>query len=207
MNLCGIIEALLVTIAVVVLIQLSIQLYIRCWFYGIAYNYENIWTCVFGSKAFQFIPIILNILAYLTYVVWFTFEINDSASTFIKTVWPSSPSFLTNKWFLSYFINFITAFPCLFAKNFTSLAWIAYVGNIAMVISIICLIVLLIRSINDIGFDLTVKTTGKNFDDDELPYLTYTSLFSKDAGSLFYCAASVMTAFYMHPMLDMVFSI
>lgn len=206
MNTCGLIEALIITIIIVILIQFSIHIYIRCWFYDTAYNYENIWTCVFGSSTFNFIPIILNVLAYLTYVVWCTFEIHDNAATFINTVWPSCPSFITNKWFLSYIINFLTAFPCLFARNFASLAWIAYTGNIAMLISIICLVILLIRNINELGFDVTVKTVDDAFKEDELRYRPFISLFSKDTSSLFHCAGSVMTAFYMHPMLDKVFS-
>ena len=205
LNKCGIIEALIAIILVIILIQISINLYIRCWFYGTAYNYENIWVCVFGSRAFQFIPTILNILAYLTYVVWFTFEIHDNAATFLKVVWPNVPSFLTNKWFLSYIINLITVVPCLFVKRFSSLTWVACVGNIAMIISIVCLIILLARNAHDLNFNVQIEKEA-TIEKDDFPYLPFTSLFSKNVGAFFYCIGSVMTAFYMHPMLDMVFS-
>lgn len=202
---CGIIEGLLVSVTVMLLVQLSIHIFTRCWFYGTAYNYPDVWTCVFGSKALNFIPILLNIISYLTYVVWYCFEIHDNFSTFLRTVWPSCPSFLTNKWFLSYIINALTVVPCLFAHKFISLTWVAYIGNIAIVVAVICLIILLVRTLNEFKFHIVVDTFGK-IDGEDIPYLPFTNLFSKDPSGIFYCVGSVMTAFYMHPILDMVFS-
>ena len=204
---CGIIETLLIILILMVLIQLSIHLFTRCWFYGTSYNYPDIWTCVFGSKALKFIPTLLNIISYLTYTTWFNFEIHECARSFLLSVWPKCPSFLVNKWFLLYFFNLVTAFPCLFITNFSSFTVISYVGNIAMLVSFICLIILLVRSIHEMGFQITVNTIG-SIDEDKygLPYLPFTTLFSKDPSALFGCIGTVMTAFYTHPFLEMIFS-
>ena len=204
---CGIIETLLLITAVMVLINLSIHLFSRCWFYGTSYNYSEIWTSVFGSKKLSFIPLILNILSYMTYISWFNFEIYECASIFFQTVWPGCPSFICNKYFLMYFLNLITTFPCLFVTNFTSFTIIAYIGNIALIISTICLLILLIKSIKKMNFHISVTKFGSiNDDEDSLPYLTYTTLFSKDASAFFGCIGTVMTAFYMHPFLEMIFA-
>lgn len=202
---CGIIEALIISIIIMLFIQLSIHLFTRCWFYGTAYNFPDIWTCVFGSKTLKFIPILLNVISYLIYVAWYSFEIHNGFSTFIKEVWPDSPSFLSNKWFLCYIINALTAFPFLFARKFVSLVAVAYVGNVAFVVSTICLIILLFRTIDEYKFNITVNTIGK-IKDENFPYLSFTTLFSSDPSALFTCAGTIMTAFYMHPILDLVFS-
>lgn len=203
---CGIIESLLVIIAVMVLIQLSIHLFTRCWFYGTSYNYPDIWTSVFGSKTFKFIPVVLNIISYLTYTTWFNFEIHECAKSFLLTVWPQCPSFLTNKWLLLYFFNIVTTFPCFFITNFSTFTPIAYVGGAAMIVSFVCMIVLLIRAINDMGFQITVNKYG-TIDEGKygLPYLPFTTLFSKDPSALFGCIGTVMTAFYTHPFLENIF--
>ena len=81
---CGIIETLLLITAVMVLINLSIYLFTRCWFFGTSYNYSEIWTNVFDSKKLSFIPAVLNILSYMTYISLFNFEIYKCASIFSK---------------------------------------------------------------------------------------------------------------------------
>ncbi|KAK8871942.1 hypothetical protein M9Y10_007688 [Tritrichomonas musculus] len=202
---CGIIETLLLITAVMVLINLSIYLFTRCWFFGTSYNYSEIWTNVFDSKKLSFIPAVLNILSYMTYISWFNFEIYECASIFFQTVWPGCPSFICNKYFLMYFFNFITTLPCLFVSNFTSFTIIAYIGNIAMIISVICLLILLIKSIKNIRFSMAVNNSGSVDDESGFPYLTYITLFSKDASALFGCIGTVMSAFYMHPFLEMIF--
>ncbi len=181
-----------------------IPLFTRWWLYGTSYNYSEIWTSVFGSKKLSFIPAVLNILSYMTYISWFNFEIYECASIFFQTVWPGCPSFICNKYFLMYFFNLITTLPCLFVTNFTSFTINAYIGNIAMIISVICLLILLIKSIKNIGFSMSVNNSRSVDDESGLPYLTYITLFSKDASALFGCIGTVMTAFYMHPFLEMI---
>ncbi|KAK8896868.1 hypothetical protein M9Y10_014794 [Tritrichomonas musculus] len=204
---CGIIESLIIILVVMILIQLSVHIFTRCWFYGTSYDYQDIWACVFGSKTFSFIPAVLNIISYLTYLCWFNFEIHECARIFLLSIWPNCPSFLVNKWFLLYFFNLVAIFPCLFIKNFTSFTIISYIGNSAMVISVICLIILLIRCINEIGFEVTTSNYGSiNEDLYGIPYLPNVTFFSKDPSALFGCIGTVMTAFYKHPFLEMVFA-
>ena len=75
-----------------------------------------------------------------------------------------------------------------------------------MVVAFICLIILLVRSINDFGFQISVSAVGK-IDEDAygLPYLPFTTLFSKDISALFGCVGTVITAFYTHPFLENIF--
>ena len=202
---CGIIEVLLIIIVIMLLVQLSIHVYMRCWFYGTAYDYQHIWMCVFGSSLYQFIPIILNILTYLTYCCRFSLEICKNGAAFLTAVWPGCPSFLKSKWFLLYFINAITTLPSLFVKSIVSLTWVAYLANIAKVSVIICLIILLARSVHEMGFNVVVNTYGK-IENPSLPFFPFITLFSKDPSALFICVCSVMKAFFMHPMLGMIFS-
>lgn len=201
---CGIIEALLIFIFVMLIIQVSTFLYIRCWFYGIAYNYPEIWVCVFGSKVFRFIPIVLNILAYVTFIIWHGFEIYNDFVHFLSNVWPNCPGFIVNKWFLTYFMCFVTAVPPLFAKSFGSLRWVAILGNVAMIVAILCCLAQLIHSIHELGFSITVNVANTNLDDDG--FSTSASLFSKDSAAFFNTVGAIMTAFFTQPMLNLVFS-
>lgn len=73
-----------------------------------------------------------------------------------------------------------------------------------MIISVICLLILLIKSIKNIGFSMAVNNSGSVDDESGLPYLTYITLFSKNASALFGCIGTVMTAFYIHPFLEMI---
>ncbi|OHS95126.1 Transmembrane amino acid transporter protein [Tritrichomonas foetus] len=186
---CGIIQTLLLFIGIMILLQLSIHLYTRCWFYGTAYNFPDIWVCVFGPT-FQLLPILFIIIVYLTFVVYHGYEIYNYAYLFITTRWEDPPSFLINKWFLTYVICVLTALPCLLVKKFVSLFWIALIGNFFTVVSFICVVVALIRSVNDVGFD----------PNHEIKY------FTSDYSTSFKAMGLITTAFFVHPMLDLVFS-
>lgn len=201
---CGVLETLLIILFIMVLAQLSIHVYTRCWFYGIAYDYQQIWMFVFKTKMFNIFPVFLNILAYLTYSCRFGLEISKNGSAFFNGIWPSCPSFLKNKYFLLYVVNFFTTFPSLFAKNIISLAWVAYIGNCAKLVVIICLIIMMVRCMREMGFNVVVNAFGTI--DAKLPFLPYISLFSKDPSAFFGCVSTIMIAFFMHPMLNVIFS-
>lgn len=201
---CGIIEVLLIILFVMILVQLSIHVYTRCWFYGVAYDYQQICKFVFGSKWLSFIPLILNILAYLTFACRFGLEISKNGFAFLNQIWPKCPGFLKSKYFLLYFVNLLTTFPSLFARNIISLSWIAYIGIIAKLVVILCLIIMLINCIKEMGFKVVVKTFASV--DNALPFIPFISLFSKDPAVFFNCVSTIMIAFFMHPMLNTIFA-
>lgn len=201
---CGVIETLLIIIIVMLLVQLSIQIYIRCWFYGTAYDYQRIWICVIGTRKFSFIPLLMNIIAYLTYVCRFGLEISKNGAAFLNGVWPNCPSFLKSKYFLLYVINILTAVPSLFVKNIVSLTWVAYVGNAAKIVVFICLLIMLVRCVNEMGFSVTVRTVRKV--DSSFPFSPNITLFSSDPSALFNCVSIIMMAFFMHPMMSSIMS-
>lgn len=201
---CGLLEGLIIFCFIMLLIQLSTILYTCCWFYGIAYNYPDIWECVVGSRSTQFVPIILIILAYLSFVVYHGYEVFEDFQSFLATVAPNTPSFLANKYLITYVLCFLCGFPAFFVKDFTSLVWVAILGNLSMGVHIICLLVSLIRAGKNFGFQITVQTIADG-EVDDYGFSPFTTFFSKDITGLFLGIGDIMTAFFTQPMLDLTF--
>ncbi|OHT05129.1 Transmembrane amino acid transporter protein [Tritrichomonas foetus] len=187
---CGIIQAFLLCFALLLLMQLSIHLYIKCWFFGAAYNYTDLFSIIFGHR-FRFIPIFLNVAIFSSFIIWHTYEIYHNLQLFIIELWPSSSSFLTNKWFLSYFINSFTLIPIILVKRLTHLKFIAYAGNISVLVAMICAISIFYHQYMN---NETMMSQGKQM-----------KLFSSDLKSSLECINSFNEAFFIHSMIQLIF--
>ncbi|OHS96312.1 hypothetical protein TRFO_37530 [Tritrichomonas foetus] len=161
---CGVVQALFITVLVFLMMQLSIHLYIRCWFFGLAYNYTDVWSCVFGST-FKFIPAFMNICIFFSYILYHTYEVYHYMQLFILELWPTAIAFVTDKWFIIYIVNTIAFLPAILASRLSKIKVIAFIGNFAALIALVFLVVVVVTHNGENGYkspnELALFKSGK----------------------------------------------
>ena len=180
----GVIEALISCVFILLLTQISLQIYLKTWVFGQAYTYPDVWVYSFGSRA-RWFPIFVIILTYIAFVIFHTYELYFYMSEFLRSIWEGVPAILQDSWFLIYVMTFVTAVPCLFVKGLASFTVASWISLFCIVVGVICAIVALVRSVNSVGFDPEKQLTW----------------FTGDRQKLFDCISKFNTAFFAHPFM------
>ena len=135
----GIIQSLIIHILVLIFAFLSFLIYSKTWVFGNTFSYEGI-TAIATSKALSIFVQVAIIYSYFYITLYFAERIPYTLSSLLSLI-DGCPSILKNKWLLFYIINIITVVPTLFFKSISSFLFLSYVGNIALIISVIAFFV------------------------------------------------------------------
>ena len=142
---CGSVSSIFYDVILVLITELSLYLFIKSWIYGRAYTYESIWTELFGSTFSWFITLIVA-LAYMSYIVWFQYELYSYFIQFVSSLWDNPPSLLTSHYLVSYVLSAVFLIPPLFAQKLTGIFVISIISNVCQILGFICLIVFFCRN-------------------------------------------------------------
>jgi hypothetical protein len=183
----GIIQALIIGLAIMLFTQLSMYVFTRAWEFDRAYSYSEVWAVTFGPT-FAWVPSILLILLYWTYNFTASWEAYAYPQYFLPHLWPECPEILVNQWFLLWVASVVVVLPCSFARRFTQLAWLAYLSFFSLVLGIVCLILHFTRLTTDYGFDPEGQL----------------ALFNGDFEQLINCASNFNVGFFLHPFLAII---
>ena len=155
----GIIQCVLLSLIPFCFSQLSIYFLIRSWVFGTKFTYSGIWSLCFGNTL-QFIPKIMVIFGFLGQTFSMISFVPLLWNKILIDIWDDKvPYIFTNDWFIMYIIGFVSFFPLLFVKRFSSLKVLAFIINFCAVVLIVCSIVNAILKSNEID-NKNVKLFG-----------------------------------------------
>ena len=135
---------LLYGILLVLITQLSFYLFVKSWIYGRAYSYDQVWKEVFGPT-FSWVVMLLVIITYLSFVIWYQYELYYYVVYFCEGLWENVPSILTNQYFVSYVLTFVFIVPTLFVKKLSGFTVISIISNFCHIVAFLCLIIYFFR--------------------------------------------------------------
>jgi hypothetical protein len=183
----GLIESLILGLAIMLFTQLSLYLFSRCWEFARAYSYREVWAVTFGST-YAWLPSVFLVVLYWTYNFTASWEVVAYPQCFLPALWPGCPAFLLDQWVLLWLVSVVLVLPCSFVRRFSQLSGLAYVSFFALLVGLICLILHFVRRASNIGFD----------PDNQLVY------FNNDVEMLLACAQNFNVCFFLHPFMAII---
>jgi hypothetical protein len=183
----GVGGTLFIALALMLITQLSMYVFSRCWQYGEAYSYREVWAITIG-KSTQWIPTVLLIVPYCSFNFVGLWEIYFYPQVFLPKLWSTVPDILLNQWFLELLVTIAIVLPCCYVRRLADLWPVAYLSFFAVAAGMICLLLHLVRSIENYSFD---------------PEHQF-SWFSSDPLDLLDCASNYTGAFFLHPFLALI---
>jgi len=158
---CGIIQAFVICLFVIVLTMTSFHLYIRSWVYEKRYSYKAIWASIYGQKT-SFIPSMFILIAYFSIAVICTNEAYLDLIEIFESVSSVRPAILDNKWIMVYLTTFAISLPFVFQKQASGFRYAAGLGKFGLVFSCGVLVYRAVIKIMSEGIDPSHKLTFWN---------------------------------------------
>lgn len=148
----GVVEALVISLGLAILTQLSFYIFTFSWRFGTEFDYVNIWSSIYGNKN-RWFPNLLILICYLTIATSYSHETWEELQNIILHFVPSCPEWIVSDWLLSYIMSFIALVFGIFAKSFADLRYISLASNIGMVVAGAFIVVLFALKITKVGLD------------------------------------------------------
>jgi hypothetical protein len=136
----GIVQTVILMAAGLGFAALSLQLSLETWVFGSTFTYAGTWTILFGRR-FAFVPHVLVILFLIEHPIALASGIPTTVQTIFSHNWPDAPAILLDAWFLTYVPLFLAVIPALLSRSIVGIRWISLVGNISLLVLIVCLLV------------------------------------------------------------------
>lgn len=160
----GILQTIVICFSALILTQISFHIFVNTWRYDSSNSYVSIWTELYGKKT-SIIPQIFLLIAFLSISSVSTSDYYDMYTDILSYFDKSSETIFSKKWFAKYIVCGLFTFPFMFFKKFTSMYLITTIGNLLLLISIICEGILFFRKFKEEGFDPQKELVIWNKDD------------------------------------------
>lgn len=148
----GVIQALVLCAAALILTQVSFHIFIKTWSYNSDNSYVSIWSDVFGKKL-VILPRLLLLVAFISLSSVATNDFLTEYDDFIKYLDPKTSTVFSSKYFSKFVLTFCYVFPSLFHDRFSTMKYASYVGNFLLMMCLVAQIWLFVHSYKTNGFD------------------------------------------------------
>jgi len=186
---CGVIIALLVVAFVMTLTIMSYQLLQRTWIFEDNFSYQEIWNKCFKNK-YTWVPCTLIICAYTSITMAGNAELLYDFRIAFKKQITSIPKSLNIDFFIDVIIPLVFQVPFALIEEISGFAKLSMVGKIALIVGVSC-----------IAYEFIVYTSIYGFDPDGK-----ISYWNPNIFYIFECFLSINAVFFVHPILNYVFS-
>ena len=141
--------------------MISFSLFEKCWVACGSMSYKGVWNACFGSKI-SWIPSILVIISYFTFMSICTTDLKDDMSFVFKTI-------DQEKWnqyskIVVYLIIGFTGIPSLISVSFSVLLYISIIGNVGLITGCIIVAAKCVINIRSFGINPEKKAIWWNWD-------------------------------------------
>ena len=154
---------LVVILSIAALSFFSFSVLVECAFASNIIDYPRLMSAAFPGKRVQWVIDLSIAVLYLGGSILYM----QFSSSLIQNIFSNIdavPSFLSNRWFIAFVIQFVIIFPLVFLKSMSSLSFVSLVSMFLMFCYIVHSIYFFVVAINEDGFDPEKKMVIFKFD-------------------------------------------